>query len=213
MADKQQTPDNPITYLEELKNIKCIHKTIQDKISTLIKILELRRTPSTQTMGNLSEYGNIISTELKDEEFGIVYSNIDLISIHLPNLIREQRNWNTLQQEEIMLLASYIREIVQEANEIKEKIVNVPIKQKSDLMDEQEKTAFEQVQRKDLNSLKEQPTKLDFGRVLKGINDRCNTQEKKILIENICLEFYGKRLGEMEWKIGKRNKTIVKSAK
>lgn len=214
MADnKQQTPDNPLTYLEELKNIRCIHKNIQDKINILIKILELRKTPSMQILGNLNEYGKIIDTELKDEEFGMVYSNIDLLSIHLPNLIREYRNWNTLQQEEIRLLADYIREIIQESNEIKEKIINIPIKQKTDLMDEQEKIAFGQVQRKDLNRLKEQPNKIAFVTILKNITDRCNTQEKKILTDNICLEFYGKKAEDMEWKIGKKNKITAKSAK
>jgi len=211
--DKQQTPDNPITYLEELKNIRCIHKNIQDKINTLIKILELRQTSCAQTLGNLSHHGSVIDTALTDEELGVVYSNINLLSIHLPNLRREQVNWNTLQQEEIRLLASYIAEIIQEANEIKEKIVNVPVKQKTDLMDEQEKVAFEQIQRKDLSILKEQLNKLDFGRILKDINDRCNTQEKKILTENICLEFYGKKLEDIEWKIGMRRKIIAKSAK
>ena len=98
------------------------------------------------------------------------------------------------------------------ANEIQEKIVNIPIKQKTDLMDEQEKVAFEQIQRKNLGILKEHSNKVAFGYNLKDINDRCNTQEKKILTDNICFEFYGKKLEEIEWKIGMR-KTTAKSAK
>ena len=122
-----------------------------------------------QTLGNLNYHGNVIDDEMKDEDFGIIYSNIDLLSIHLPNLRREQINWNTLQQEEIRLLAGYIKEIIEEANEIKEKIVNVPIKQKPDLMDEQEKTAFEQIQRTDLNLLKEKTNQATFVFLLKDI--------------------------------------------
>ena len=213
MADNQQTPDNLITYLDDLKNIRCIHKNIQDKITTLVKILELRQTPSMQTLGNLNYHGNVIDDEMKDEDFGIIYSNIDLLSIHLPNLRREQINWNTLQQEEIRLLAGYIKEIIEEANEIKEKIVNVPIKQKPDLMDEQEKTAFEQIQRTDLNLLKEKTNQATFVFLLKDIIDRCDTKEKKILTDNICLEFFGKKLEDMEWKIGAKKKTVAKRAK
>ena len=161
---------------------------------------------------NLGHHSNIIDEELRDEDFGIVYSNIDLLTIHLPNLRREQINWNTLQQEEIGLLADFIVEIIEKANQIKEKVIKEPIKQKEDMMDEQEKTAFEQVVRKELASLNDRETKIDYSNSLKKIRDRLSTKEKEILANNICLEFYGKKLEEMEWKIGKRKKADAKSA-
>ena len=210
--NKQQTEDDTIPYMIKLEELTCIHPEIRESIITLIKILKMRKTSLKQTLMNLGHHSNIIDEELRDEDFGIVYSNIDLLTIHLPNLRREQINWNTLQQEEIGLLADFIVEIIEKANQIKEKVIKEPIKQKEDMMDEQEKTAFEQVVRKELASLNDRETKIDYSNSLKKIRDRLSTKEKEILANNICLEFYGKKLEEMEWKIGKRKKADAKSA-
>jgi len=212
MVDNK-TEDDAIPYLSELEGITCIHPDITDSIVTLIRILKMRKTPAKQSLMNLNHHSNIIDEEMIDEDFGIVYSNIELLSIHLPNLRREQINWNTLQQEEIRLLVDFIKEIVNKANDIKEKIIKEPIKQKQDLMDEQEKTAFEQIQRKELMDLNNSTSKAEFNNNLYMINNRCTTKEGRILTNNICLEFYGKKLEEMEWKIGKKKKINAKNAK
>ena len=204
--DKSPTVENPISYIDKLGRINCIHKNIQEKLVTLIRILKMRITPKTQTLKNLSRLQVQIDDELSDEEFGIVYSNMDVLSIHLPNLRNEQKNWNTLQQEEVVLLADYIDEIVAEANNIKKEIVKVPIEQKESLMDMQEKNAFEQTQKMALNALKGLKRKGDFDFSKRIILDRCNTEEKKILINNLCFEMYGQKLEEMEWKIGMKGK-------
>lgn len=212
MVENKQTEDDTIPYLKKLKELNSIHPIIQESISTLLKILEMRITPSGQTLKNLGHHLKIINTELMDEEFGMIYSNIDLLSIHLPNLLREEKNWNTLQLEERILLVDFLIEIVNKANKIKEKIIKEPVKQK-DMMDEQEKTAFLQIQRADINKLKEVTTKLDFVRIKKIALDRCNTKEKKILMENIFLEFFGGKSEDIEWKqMGRKRKIIVKNA-
>lgn len=123
----KETIANLLDYLERLKNLKPKHEIIKNMLDRSIAILEDSKTHLMQIIMNINHHSGLIKTELAEEEFGIVYSNIDILSTHLPNFQREQKNWNTLKQKEINNLAKCIENLVEASNNIERKIVEVAI--------------------------------------------------------------------------------------
>ena len=213
MEDNEQIQVNPIDYLPTLESIKCNHSKIQEKVDRLIEILKNQITQKKQSLINFESQFKRIEDKTEDEEFKFTFGDMDIFKHFIPDLLREFKNLNTTNVEEQKLLAEYIKHIVLESNELKNNIVKEPIIQKKELMDEQEKMAFEQAQLNDFGKLNDVTNKGSFNVIVNRIKARCDTKEKEILANNICLEKYSRKLEDIEWKYGTRKKTNVKSAK
>lgn len=104
--------DSPIPYLNSLEQLKANHPQIDTKLKEYIRILKESITHKMQIILNINHHYGIIQRERTEEELKDVYDGIDILSTHLPNYEREQKNWNTLQQKEINLLVSCIIDLI-----------------------------------------------------------------------------------------------------
>lgn len=198
------TEERPIKYLEDLKKLKSPHKEIQEIINKHIQILEQNIVPMRQTMVNINHHKGQIDTQLSDEEFKDVYSNIEILSTHYPNYEREIKNWNTLKQKEVLNLILFAKELIDVSSKIEKQIIKEPIVQKEPVKTEQEKIAFEEKQKQDLMSMKQATSKVEFNIIRNKIKGSVKTKEEEMLSDNICLEIFGKKLSDLEWIIGKK---------
>ena len=205
----QETKTNPIRYLEDLKKLEIVHPSIKQKFNEYVRVLEESKIHKIQIINNIDHHYNQINHEM--EELKDVYSGIDILSTHLPNYEREQKNWNTLQHNEISVLVSAIKDIIKLANDIKVKIVEKPVVQKQEGKTEQEKVAFENVQKEYLIAMKNATSKAEYNIIRNQLRAMVNTEEEKVLTNNLSLEIFGKRMEELEWEI--KRKTPRKDAK
>lgn len=197
-----ETVANPIRYLEGLKTLKVVHPEIKAKLDEYIRILEESKTHKKQIIENINHHFNKIHDEINDMED--IYSGIDILSIHLPNYEREQKNWNTLEHKEITLLVSAIKELIEASNRIEHKIIEKPVVQKEQGKTEQEKIAFENVQRQHLNAMDDATSKIQFSILRSKLKGMIKTEEEKILTNNLALEIFGKKVEDLEWEIKRK---------
>jgi len=135
---KDQKDKSLFSYFEEFKKPKSSHPSIQNIIDNHSRILEQLKVPITQSLKNISIIHGEIQSELSDEEFGLVYSNIKLLSDTFPNYDREQKNLLTLYSILINNTVVYVKELVEGTNEIEAKVIQEPIAKKESEETEEE---------------------------------------------------------------------------
>lgn len=201
---EDKKPWKPLAYLETFNKLKSIHEPVQNVLDKHSRILEELKIPMTLSMSNISHYHREIEKQLKDDELGDIYSNISLLSSTFPDYDREQFNLITLHQREIMNLVLLIGELVEATNHITERIITNPVPTDRPPKTEQERLDYENLQKRDLMSMTEAKAKSSFNILRNTVLNRINTEEERALTNNICSEFFGKKIDEVEWKPGKK---------
>ena len=205
--DQANKEKDVLVYFHELKELKSVHSSIQIAISRYIRVIEEQRGPKREAMQSVVSRKSEIKKELYDDNFGEIYPDSSLNKVF--SLYEEaQRDFNTKQEREIFNLIEFIKELVDTSNNIKEKIITKTIVQKEEPKSEQEIKAFENKQKEDMIFLQKKiPNKLDFNIIRDSIIKRAETEEEKIITNNLSLDLFGKKLEDVKWKIGGGRKT------
>ena len=210
MENPQDNKDDHILpYLPRLRSIKTIHTPIKIIVDKYMKVIEEFEGPIKENMDSVVSFKKEIKNELFDPSFGDIYPDSSLNKM-FPLYENAQKNFNTRQDKLIQKFVEFIIEIIEIANEIKETIREVPIKQEEPIKSEAEKKAFENKQQSDMMLLEDKKkieNKADFNLVKNNIMKRAETDEERILTDNIALKIFGKKIGDVEWNIGRKKKT------
>jgi hypothetical protein len=110
-----------IPYLKNIENLKSVHPEIQVQIDNYVIRLRQLIIPKKIILVNHRTQKDRIEKAQEDKELMDIYSNIDLISIHLPNYIEVNKGYNTILNQENQILSTMIVELVNIANGIKNK--------------------------------------------------------------------------------------------
>ena len=211
MENPQDNKDDHILpYLLRLRSIKTIHTPIKIIVDKYIKVITEFEGPIKENMDSVVSFKKEIKNELFDPSFGDIYPDSSLNKM-FPLYENAQKNFNTRQDKLIQKFVEFIIEIIEIANEIKETIREVPVKQEEPIKSEAEKKAFENKQQSDMMLLEDKKkieNKADFNLVKNNIMKRAETDEERILTDNIALKIFGKKIGDVEWNIGRKKKTM-----
>ena len=86
--------------------------------------------------------------------------------------------------------------------------VTKAVVQKEEAKTEQEIKAFENKQREDMMQMENASNKAEYNLIRNNIIKMAKTEEEKIITDNISLDIFGKKIGDKEWKIGRRKKKM-----
>lgn len=202
---KQDTDKNLLVYLDKLKVMKSIHPPIQQIIDKYIRVLEEIRIPLRDDMKNVIKYRQEMKSKLVDEDYGDIYDDVFLNETFTSYDIA-QINFNTKKQKEIANLVEFIGILIEGINSIKEKVVTKTVVQKQEGKTEEEKKAFQNKQREDIMRMQNASNKAEHNIIRNNVLKRAESEEEKILTDEISLDIFGKKIGEVEWKIGRKKK-------
>ena len=209
--DSQQPHDGfVLAYLPKLRDLKTIHPPIKIIIDKHLKVFEEFEGPIRENMASVVSFKKEIKAELFDENFGNIYPDSSLNKM-FPLYEEAQKNFNTRQDRQLLKFSEFVIELINASNQIKETIREVPVNQEEPIKSEAEKKAFENKQQSDMMLLedkKKTPNKADFNLIKNNIMKRAETNEEKILTDNIALKIFGKKIGDVEWNIGRKKKTM-----
>ena len=200
----QTTPD--MVHLDNLKKLKPTHQSIKNIHQRYIMVLERHIDPIKESMENSLKSRQRMNNELQDEYYGDFYSNIPLIKDVIPAFRDAQMDFNIKVERQKKDLVLFIIDLVNATNEIKDKVIEIPVKQKESQKSEAEKKAFENKQREDMMLMQKASNKAHHNNIKNNITKMAKTEEEKILTDNISLDIFGRKLKEEEWKIGGRKK-------
>ncbi len=204
-----QIPD--MIHLEELKKLKSLHPQISNILEKYTAILERHIDPIKESMQNSIRVRKRMSEEMEDKYYGGFYDNIPLIKDTIPNFREAQLDFNTKVERQKSDLYKFINELINESNNIQEKVVEAPPPEKTN-MSEADKKAFKNKQQDDMMLLldkKKVPNKAQFNLIKNNILKRAGTDEEKLTYtDNISREMFGIKMEDVEWMIGKRKKTM-----
>ena len=204
-----QIPD--MIHLEELKKLKSLHPQISNILEKYTAILERHIDPIKESMQNSIRVRKRMSEEMEDKYYGGFYDNIPLIKDKIPNFREAQLDFNTKVERQKSDLYKFINELINESNNIQEKVVEAPPPEKTN-MSEADKKAFKNKQQDDMMLLldkKKVPNKAQFNLIKNNILKRAGTDEEKLTYtDNISREMFGIKMEDVEWMIGKRKKTM-----
>ena len=207
-SEKKPTDQNipDMVNLENLKKLNPVHTSIKNVLQKYIMVLERHIDPIKESMQNSLRSRERMKKELADEYYGEFYSNIPLIRDIIPAFRDAQLDFNTKVERQKKDLVLFIMELVDTTNEIKEKIIEVPVKQDESQKSEAGKKAFENKQRENMMLMQETSNKAHHNSMRNTVIKMAKTEEEKILTNNLSRDIFGKDITEVEWKIGGRKK-------
>lgn len=189
---------------DEFENLKSEHSNIQAVIDRYKKALKEVEFNLKISMNDMTEYKKKIEEESQSEEYGECYDNIPLISIIFPNFNREIGNYMEVIERNEDMLKDFIKDLVDESNNIKQTIAYKP-EEKTDLTDAEIK-AFDKIQRQDVKAMMDANIKAQFYFMKNRVLKRAETDEQKKITDAVSLDIFGKKIGDVGWMIGGRKK-------
>lgn len=207
MENQQDSKKKDILpYISKLKAIKTIHPSIKIVIDKYIRVIEEFRGPLRENMDSVVSFRGGIKSELFDESFGDIYPDSSLNKL-FPLYDNAQTNFNTRQQRIIETFAEFIIETIETTDKIKETIKEVPSSKQKE-MSEADIKAFENIQREEMLLMQKAPNKAEFNTKKNAVKGRAKKEEEIMITDNISRDIFGKKIGDVEWKIGKRKKNM-----
>ena len=123
MSEENQTPENPLKYVERFLKIKLVHPEVRKIIEGKANILNSLKTSHELSMRTSNDFSRRIDKDLKENED--LYGDLVILSTHLPNYKDAHKNSMTLKQQEVFILADTIVALLENSNTWKKEIVKV----------------------------------------------------------------------------------------